>query len=191
MQKVKKKKKKRSEKQQERCISRLCGVTVRSVDFVQSGPKTVFVYTSDMIDLDKPKTNWVAERGLVQYFFFARCFVAAMLYCEGDGRNRSKNFKRDITGLFVSVLLFYKSNFQQTCHLYFSTPVCFPRTRILLIMGCNQILSFPVRYLKDILWKVATNGLAFSLHSHPQLEHECWRKCLVFKVVLREFWGNH
>ena len=99
--------------------------------------KDGFVYTSDMIDLDK--TNWVAERGLVQYFFFARFFVAAMLYCEGDGRNRSKNFKRDITGLFISVLLFYKPNFQQTCH--FSTPVCFPRTRILLIVFCNQILS--------------------------------------------------
>ena len=118
-------------------ISGLC--TVRAKDG--------FVYTSDMIDRDKPKTNWVAERGLVQYFFFARCFVAAMLYCEGDGRNRSKNFKRDITGLFISVLLFYKSNFQQTCQLYFSTPVCFPRTRILLIVFCNQILSFPVRYL--------------------------------------------
>ena len=103
--------------------------------------KDGFVYTSDMIDLEKPKTNWMAERRLVQYFFFARCFVAAMLYCEGDCRNRSKNFKRDITGLFNSVLLFYKSNFQQKCHLYFSTPVCFPRTRILLIVFCNQILS--------------------------------------------------
>ena len=116
------------------CNGKISGLsTVRAKDG--------FVYTSDMIDLEKPKTNWVAERGLVQYFFFARCFVAAMLYCEGDCRNRSKNFKRDITGLFISVLLFYKSNFQQTCHLYFSTPVCFPRTRILLIVFCNQILS--------------------------------------------------
>lgn len=106
----------------------------------QDRAKDGFVYTSDMIDLDKPKTNWVTERGLVQYFFFARCFVAAMLYCEGDGRNRSGNFEKDIIGLFISVLLLYKSNFQQTCHLYFSTPVCFPRTRILLIVFCNQIL---------------------------------------------------
>ena len=137
MQKVKKKKQKTGRKVYIKTL--WCNGKINGLSTVRA--KDGFVYTSDIIDLDKPKTNWVAERGLVQYFFFARCFVAAMLYCEGDGRNRSKNFKRDITGLFISVLLFYKSNFQQTCHLYFSTPVCFPRTRILLIVFYNQILS--------------------------------------------------
>ena len=98
-----------------------------------------------------------------------------MLYCEGDGRNRSGNFEKDIIGLFISVLLLYKSNFQQTCHLYFSTPVCFPRTRILLIVFCNQILSISGEISKRhvVEGEIATSEIAFSLHSHPQLEHEC------------------
>ena len=75
MQKVKKKIQKTGRKVYIKtlwCNGKISGLsTVRAKDG--------FIYTSDMIYLDKPKTNWVAERGLVQYFFFARCFVAAML----------------------------------------------------------------------------------------------------------------
>ena len=41
---------------------------------------------------------------------------------------------------FLSVLLYYKSNFRQTDHLHSRTPLCVARTRILLAMFGSQIL---------------------------------------------------
>ena len=66
-------------------------------------------------------------------------------------QNRFKNFKRH-HWLIFSVLLYYKSYFRYTYHLYSYPPLCVARTRMSLRKKNYQIWygSFPVRYLSDI-----------------------------------------
>ena len=93
-----------------------------------------------MIGLDKTKTNWCDRERIGTILFLASFLVAARLSCEGDCRTEF-TVLRDIIDLFISVLLCYKSNFRQTFHLYSRAPPCFARTRILLAVFCNQILT--------------------------------------------------
>ena len=69
--------------------------------------------------------------------------MADTLWCEGDGRGELKIESETSLHYFLSVLLYYKSNFRQTDYLHSRTPLCtcVARTRILLAMFGSQILS--------------------------------------------------
>ena len=97
-----------------------------------------------MICLDKTKTNRCDQKKDEDNTFFLLAF--SWRPCCSAKETAEKNSKFQETSftlflLFISVLLYYKSHFRQTCHLYSRSPLCVARTRIMLAVFCYLIIS--------------------------------------------------
>ena len=80
-------------------------------------------------------------------------------------QNRIQYFKRHID-LFISVLMYYKSNFRQARHFYSRAPLCVVRTRTLLSVFCYHIFSVSGEMSKEHL-------MSYLRQSHLHFPNEC------------------
>ena len=103
-----------------------------------------------MIGLDKTKQIDVIERGLGQYFFllaFSWWPCTAKEPAKQNSKFQETSFTLSL--FFITVLLYEKSHFRQTSHLYFLAPRRVARTRILLSVFGIKFYPILVRCLKD------------------------------------------
>ena len=84
--------------------------------------------------LTKLKQADFTERGLGQYFFLLAFSWRPSCYAKETAEQNSKFQETSFTLylLFISIVLYYKSHFRQTCHLYSRAPLRVSRTCMLL-----------------------------------------------------------
>ena len=125
--------------------------------------------------LTKLKQADFTERGLGQYFFLLAFSWRPCCYAKETAEQNSKFQETSFTLylLFISILLYYKSHFRQTRHLYSRASLRVARTCILLEVFLIKFYPIKVRCLKFTSWKVVADQITYLPQSHLKYPHEC------------------